>query len=179
VSLPIQTFSVDETDIVKYCRAAKRFYVTINEEFRDEDFTIYVNVKGNGISSTTYSRNSSGMDQTGKINTPLTMPVGEYILTVTANNTLYSATSHVTILSHISEITFDNIENKIWVTYVDDDGNPLVGADETISIDDVLYARTTNQEGKLFVKKSSLPAGIHTVIAYYQTERKSFEFITE
>ena len=132
-----------------YYHDGTRFYITLV----DEDGNLLTNTKViMSINGANYER-TTGAD--GKTSLPLDLISGVYSLTVIYDgSTTYekaTATFKVNIKSTISAVNVTKIfrnDTQYYAKFLDNKGNPLVGAKVVFNINGVFYYRTTDSNGQ-------------------------------
>ncbi len=157
--------TIEADDIVKIFKNGTQFYAT----FVDSEGNLLENgtaVQFN-INGVIYTRRTNE-NGTAKLN--INLPQGEYIITSKNLQTGEEISNNITVLAKIVNNTdvvkFYRNATKYSVTAIDDEGNPVAGANVTFNINGVKYVRKTNDQGVASLN-INLPAGNYTVTATY------------
>lgn len=131
-------------DLVKYFHNDSQYNVTV------------LDAQGNPIEGKEVSFNVNGIiytrvsDENGMVSLNINLSPGEYIMTVTDEETGLNVSSNITVLSTI--ISSDLVKyfrngTQYHAKLVDGQGNPIEGRILTFNINGVFYNRETNSEG--------------------------------
>ena len=148
-------------DIVKYYKNGTQYYATFLDDHGNPlvGAEVYFNINGVFYYRTT--------DENGSAKLNINLPPNEYILTaVHPNGYLYS--NNVKVLSTINgtnlvKAYLDN--HQYYATFLDGNGNPLVGAQVYFNINGVFYYRTTDENGSAKLNINLRP-GQYILTAY-------------
>ena len=157
----LPTISAD--DFTKYYKNGTQYYAT------------FLDGAGNALTNTDVTFNINGVlytrttNDTGIAKLNINLVDGVYVLTAynPINDDMVASTIEVLPVIYGDDITKIYRDNKKYTAlFVDDVGDPLVGADVKFNINGVFYNRTTDSEG-IASLNINLHKGDYTITAYH------------
>ncbi len=154
-------------DFTKYYKNGTQYYATVKDStgaYLPEGTEISMNING-----VFYKRSVTG--NMGLVKLTINLLPGDYILTATNPTNGETAATNIKVLGIISDNTnitkYYRNDTQYIVRLLDDNGNPVSGAQVTFNINGVFYTRTSNASG-FATLKINLPEGNYIITATYR-----------
>jgi len=152
-------------NLTKNYKNSSQFYATIvdanNQTLANTTVTFYVN----GVY---YNRTT---DSNGRAKLNINLSPGKYIITSTNTVTNESRQNIIEVRFRTNTIIADNLyklckddSRPFYATALDYDGNPLANVTITFEVNNVIYNRTTDSEGRAKLN-INLPPGEYSIIS--------------